>query len=386
MTRGGFRISRHVVAGLVAVAALVVPAQAGAATVGVIGDTLAIAGGSESSNLAVTRSGPSLVVTDSALTVSGGDRCSPAGNGKRVVCSATGVNRIVAVLLDGNDKLDWSAVSVPTSFYGGNGNDTAVGGTGTDNFDLGAGDDSITARDGNAESLNCGAGADRGSADANDTLAADCESDVARPNVVAPPADAPAVDAPAVDPATDDPAAPDAGPGDPVDDDPAVEDPATAQADAPVTIEVPPLLQATANGDIQIGVGCTAPSGACVGSIAIIEQGGVVKSVARVTTARRGRRAAIVKGDRKAVVLGRARFSVAAGQTETVTVRLTRAGRQRIIKKKKRRTRAKLVVTVVAPDGTRSTSVKVVTIAIPQERRTTGRVKPKPPPKGRRKR
>jgi hypothetical protein len=204
---------------------------------------------------------------------------------------------------------------------------------------------------------------------------------------VAPPADTPAVGPPAADPPADDPAAPDAGAGDPADDDPvAGDDPAAAPAGAPVAIEVPPLLQATPSGEIQIGVSCTAASGVCAGSIAIVEQGGVVKSVAKVTTARRGRRAAIVKGERKAVVLGSASFSVAAGQTETVTVRLTRAGRQRIIKKKKRRTRAKLVVTVVAPDGTQSTSVKSVTIAIAQERRTTGRVKPKPPQNGGRKR
>jgi hypothetical protein len=365
------------------VASLAVPAQAGAATVGVIGDTLAIAGGSESSTLTVTRSGPSIVVADTALTVSGGDRCDQTGNGRRVVCAATGVNRIVAVLADGNDRLDWSAVAIPTSFYGGNGNDSAVGGSGVDSFDGGAGDDSLAARDGNAESLHCGAGADRGSADADDTLAADCESDVARPNVVAPPAGAPAVN-----PSAGDPAPPGDSTASPAPADPVVGGPATAQADAPVTIEAPPLLRATPAGEIQIGVSCTAASGDCAGSIAIVEEGGLLKSVAEVTSARRGKRAGIDKPGRKGSALGRARFAVAAGQTETVTVRLSRAGRQRIIKKKRHRTRAKLVVTVVAPDGSESTTVKSVTIAvpIPHDRRTTGRTKPKPPQKGGRKR
>ena len=378
MTWGAFRISRHAVAGLVAVAALVVPAQAGAATVGVIGETLAIGGGSESSHLTVTRSGASLVVADATLTVSAGDHCYQSSDRRRVVCSAAGVNRIVAVLLDGNDALDWSALSVPASFYGGNGDDAAAGGSGVDSFDTGAGNDSIAARDGHAESLRCGAGADHGSADADDTLAADCESDVERPGAPALPGTEPAVQPPADDPAVVGDSAGDDG--DAADDDAAIEDdPVAEHAEAPVTIEAPPLLQATPGGAIQIGVSCAADAGDCAGSIAIVEEGGVVKSVAKLTSARRGKRTRTSKP--KAVVLGRARFSVGAGQTKAVTVRLSRAGRQRIIKKKKRRTRAKLVVTVVAPDGTKATSVKTVTIAIPKERRTRGRGKPKPPPK-----
>jgi hypothetical protein len=378
MIWGGLRISRHAIAGLIAVAALVVPAQAGAATVGVIGDTLAIAGGAESSSLTVTRSGTSIVVADAALNVSASDHCYQSSDRRRAVCSAAAVNRIVAVLLDGNDALDWSGVSLPTSFYGGNGDDSAVGGSGVDSFDTGAGNDSIAARDGRAESLRCGAGADRGSADANDTLTGDCESEVERPGVIAPTPAEPALDPPADDPA----ATGDGGTGatDPV---PGDDDPAPEHAQTPVTIEAPPLLQATATGKIQIGVSCTAKSGDCTGSVEVLEEGGVVKTRAKVTSARRGARAGVTKRGRKKVVLGRARFSVAAGETEAVTVRLSRAGRQRIIKKKKRRTRAKLAVTVVAADGTKSTSVKTVTIALPKERRTSGRSKPKPPPKGR---
>ena len=378
MIWGGLRISRHAIAGLSAVVALVVPAQAGAATVGVIGDTLAIAGGAESSSLTVTRSGTSVVVADAALSVSASDHCYQSADRRRAVCSAAGVNRIVAVLLDGNDALDWSGVSLPTSFYGGNGDDSAVGGSGVDSFDAGAGNDSIAARDGRAESLRCGAGADRGSADVNDTLTADCESEVARPGAIAPTTAEPAFDPPADDPA----ATGDGGTG-ATDAVPAEGDPAPEHTQAPVTIEAPPLLQATSKGEIQIGVSCAAESGGCAGSVEIFEEGAVGKTAAKVVSARRGRRTGVAQHGRKKVVLGRARFAVAAGETEAVTVRLSRAGRQRIIKKKKRRTRARLAVTVVAADGTKSTSVKTVTIAVPKERRTSGRSKPKPPPKGR---
>jgi hypothetical protein len=288
----------------------------------------------------------------------------------------------VAVLTDGDDSVDWSGVSLPVTFYGGNGNDTAVGGSGIDSFDGGAGIDTIAARDGRAETVGCGDGADRGTVDAEDLLAADCESAVERPASAQPPAAQP----PAANPGP-------AGGGDqqtsagtaptgtrpaPIGAGGGAADAHSTGGDAPVTIETPSTVVLSASGAIAVGVTCTAAAGDCSGSIEILGVGGSLKARTQVVSARRSKRAAT----RKAVVLGRADFSVHAGQTEQVTVRVSRGGRQRIIKKKKRRTRAKIVVTVRAPDGTESTSVKTITIAAARERRTAGRPKPPKPTKG----
>jgi hypothetical protein len=78
---------------------------------------------------------------------------------------------------DGNDRMD-----------GGAGNDTLEGGEGADAFHGGAGDDHLKSADGVAETLTCGAGADRVEADTLDQVTGDCES-VSRA-AVAPPEDA----------------------------------------------------------------------------------------------------------------------------------------------------------------------------------------------------
>ncbi|MDX6732905.1 MAG: hypothetical protein QOC54_2853, partial [Baekduia sp.] len=49
---------------------------------------------------------------------------------------------------------------------GGSGNDTIIGGNGND---------AISARDGEVDTIRCGAGRDRVTADAGDRVAGDCE-------------------------------------------------------------------------------------------------------------------------------------------------------------------------------------------------------------------
>ena len=122
----------------------------------------------------------------------------------------------------------------------------------------------------------------------------------------------------------------------------------------------------SARGDIPVGITCAAAAGVCKGTIELVEVGGAIKARSQVGTA---------GAKPRQVVLGRRSFRIAAGKRQTVQIRLDRRGRQRIIKKKKRKTRAKLVITTTAPDGTKTTTVKSVQIAPPKPRRNTGRVR-----------
>lgn len=78
---------------------------------------------------------------------------------------------------DGNDTL-----------AAGAGADTLDGGGGADSLDGGPGDDTVRSRDGEADRVACGDGADQVEADSFDELAPDCEG--VQRAVVAPPADA----------------------------------------------------------------------------------------------------------------------------------------------------------------------------------------------------
>ncbi len=100
---------------------------------------------------------------------------------------------------DGADRVDGGAGA--DKLDGGFGDDTIVGGPGRDaiSADLAGGDcgplwckhphgnDTVDARDGEADSISCGAGTDRVRADAVDTVAPDCEQvDRAAPGPVGP--------------------------------------------------------------------------------------------------------------------------------------------------------------------------------------------------------
>jgi hypothetical protein len=113
------------------------------------GGVLTINGTSSIDTIALTGSSRKLVVTANGATVFG----SPFN----------GVSRIVVNGLDGDDRIDASAISIPVNLFGGNGNDTLTGGGGDDSISGGAGDDAI----------NGGAGVDilHGD-DGNDTLTA----------------------------------------------------------------------------------------------------------------------------------------------------------------------------------------------------------------------
>ena len=90
---------------------------------------------------------------------------------------------------EGDDRLDGG--SGDDTLAGGDGADALDGGLGRDLLDGGAGDDLLRGRDGQADDLRCGAGADRVEADTLDVVAADCER-VERAPIAAPPEPGPA--------------------------------------------------------------------------------------------------------------------------------------------------------------------------------------------------
>lgn len=110
---------------------------------------LTVNGTANIDTIALNGSSRKLTVTANGQTVAG----SPFNS----------VNRIVVNGLDGDDRIDASAISIPVNLNGGNGNDTLTGGGGDDTLQGGSGDDN----------LNGGAGIDllRGD-DGNDTLTA----------------------------------------------------------------------------------------------------------------------------------------------------------------------------------------------------------------------
>ena len=78
-----------------------------------------------------------------AFDVSGGG-VRVIGNGRTVAGSPfNGVRRITVNALDGDDRIDGSAVSIPLALLGGNGNDTLIGGFGDDAISGGAGNDQL---------------------------------------------------------------------------------------------------------------------------------------------------------------------------------------------------------------------------------------------------
>jgi hypothetical protein len=84
--------------------------------------------------------------------------------------------------LDGNDG--------PNTLDGGDGDDTLTGLGGADTLSGGSGSDVIQARDGAADTVSCGPGADRAVVDAADQVAGDCET-VERPDPVVTPTPTP---------------------------------------------------------------------------------------------------------------------------------------------------------------------------------------------------
>jgi Ca2+-binding RTX toxin-like protein len=92
---------------------------------------------------------------------SGDDRLT-GGSGADILAGAGGDDRLYGDA--GDDKLT-----------GGNGNDTFVPGAGRDKVNSNGGNDTISARDGTRDTIDCGAGKDKVTADRVDSVASNCE-------------------------------------------------------------------------------------------------------------------------------------------------------------------------------------------------------------------
>jgi hypothetical protein len=181
---------------LAAAALATAPAAASAAIVELntaIG-MLEIEGDPADDSIAVGRVGANLVVTGPGVTTT--DLDCPGGGGGSVSCPLALVKLISVNLAGGNDAFTSEAnVTIPESIAGhegtdrirggsgadvlagGDGNDTLDGAGGVDDYFGEAGDDTITANDGSAERIACGAGNDIVTNDFTDIIA-ECERGV----------------------------------------------------------------------------------------------------------------------------------------------------------------------------------------------------------------
>jgi hypothetical protein len=207
---------------------------------------------------------------------------------------------------------------------------------------LGDGDDVVDLRNAVPDSLTCGAGSDSGDAETGDTLAADCES-VTKPA----PTDPPVIDPPVIDP--------------PVVDPPVIDPVETAPANSvPPTIP-PQTVGISASGIATVLVACPADSGGCSGVVTIALP---PASIARHAKLGIARKAAGFK-------LGSARFKAAAGKSKSVPVRLSKRGRQRILRHRSRR--ARITVATRSATGTTVVTSQDVTLRLPKAKKRKAR-------------
>jgi hypothetical protein len=229
----------------------------------------------------------------------------------------TGATSLSLSTLDGDDNVR-VFTALPATIRGGDGQDTLTGGPAADVIEGGAGDDKIEARDGVADTIDCGFGIDLALADAIDTVV-NCNDPV-------PTADAPVGPAgePDATPAPGDPAAPGSVP---VDGQPAPTAPPAVPGDAGVIGPVSILPVTLAQEEIKVSrdgvatfeLACAAFEAA--GCAGVMDLDPVPrarrKGTPRAVAARRGR-------------YGRSRFDVAAGAKGRVRMKLSRAARRRL--------------------------------------------------------
>jgi hypothetical protein len=200
---------------------------------------------------------------------------------------------------------------------------------------LGDGDDVVDLRDGITDSLVCGPGNDSGNAETADSVAADCEA-VTKPST---PVDPPvtATDPPVDTPVTVDP--------------PVVTTPAANSVPSSIPAQT---VGISASGVARVRVACPVGSGGCEGVVTITLPGAAIARHAKATIARKA----------AALTIGSAKFKLAAGKSKSVPVRLSKRGRQRILRGRKRR-RAKITVTTHAADGTTKVTTRNVMLRGP---------------------
>lgn len=337
---------------LAGVFALASPAAAGAATVSESGGTLTYSTApGESNHVVISALGFALKVTETGMsgstpiTLVSGPGCWQLADGS-ATCSAA-ASALSADLGHGDDFFDASIVTAAASLTGGSGEDILKGGPGNDNFYV---------SDGALDTVSCGGGTDAGDADLLDSFDPDCES-VLRPEApVAPEPKPPAQDPTAPEP---DRGSPD-DPGDTATATPAAT--ATPSRVAPANAAAPTIpaqtVRISASGVARVQVVCPADSGGCAGTVAI-----------ELPTSSKGRLVASAR-KRRSSRIGRARFTAKAGTAPIVPVRLSKRGRQRIVRG--RRSRGRIRVTTRSADGRRVVTTREVAFS-PFAKRSRGR-------------
>ncbi len=214
----------------------------------------------------------------------------------------------------------------PNRLVGGNGDDRLDGGAGSDTMDGGPGSDTMLSREGAPDAVTCGSDADYAAADPSDTIGPDCET-VDVQSAAAPP--------------------PSLGPA------PSPLFSGAELSGKPITL--------TRDGRARVLITC--PVGrarACRGTVTI-----------RESTGRRAAASARRKSERKGRVLGRRKFKLAPGQSKRISVKLSRNGRHRVLRR--RRVRCSVNVGVRGADGKSVVTRKRVTLRAPRRGQRRGR-------------
>ena len=213
----------------------------------------------------------------------------------------------------GTDTLIAGPGPTLTQLVGGTGTTTMQGRSGPAGYQGGPGADVVLARNQVAEQISCAGGADSVEADADDTVAPDCET-VTRPETATPSTETPA--------------------DDPVEQPPLNGDLPGVITDAPAPVEISqaPVTLLPQNR-VPVGISCPETSaGGCEGVVKL----GMLKD---------GHEASVVAARRRPTsrkpVRGR-KFRLAAGEKAVVPVKLSR----RVARSLRGRRRAKLRVTV----------------------------------------
>jgi hypothetical protein len=248
-----------------------------------------------------------VVVTDFA-SPSGtlGANCTSTG---AATAECTGATSALLSTLDGDDNVRVFS-ALPSTIKGGDGQDTLTGGPVADTIEGGAGDDKIEARDGVADTIDCGPGIDLALADANDVVF-NCNDPIPTGDAPVDPSGTPTVTAPG------DPAVPGSVPVD-------TASPAATPvlpgngglaplALLPVTL-AQDVVKVGPSGVATFELACAAfEVGGCSGTMFLDPAAKARKALA----ARRGR-------------FGRSRFSVPAGSTARVRMSLSASARRKL--------------------------------------------------------
>ena len=161
--------------GLIVAAASMIgaaPAAAGALTVDYAGGSLSYtAGAGETNRVSLTPIGGGMTViqdrgVDQVPLAELGSAACTLMEAWKYKCPTAGIAAVHVDLADGSDLLDGSTSGLAESVDAGPGGKT---------ISTGGGNDQIVARNGAADQISCGAGADTVAADPQDALAADCE-------------------------------------------------------------------------------------------------------------------------------------------------------------------------------------------------------------------